>query len=234
MGIKVITERDQYLKPLLWLWVPLGVLVAQVFIEISLPQKYYTAFHTENGPIETVQTYILIIAIIIAVRGFFMVRGGADLFLKIWFAVAALGCFYTAGEEISWGQHLFGWGTPEGWQEVNDQFETNLHNTSSWLDQKPRLILELGIITGGILMQIVPARWLAKLPAAVRNVVPPRVLMFTALLYLVVKMANHTGDAFGLVFFKRASEVNEYFMYYFVLLYLLWLVRKSATHVFVP
>ncbi|HEY8191696.1 MAG TPA: hypothetical protein VIG74_04665 [Alphaproteobacteria bacterium] len=223
-----MSGQEPVLRPFLWLWVPLAVFVVQIFIELFLPQKYYTAFHTENGPIETVQMYILIIAVCVAVAGFLKVRNGPDLFIKMWFAVAALGCFYTAGEEISWGQHLFGWGTPEGWQEVNDQLETNLHNTSSWLDQKPRLILELGIITGGIFMQIVPRRWLAKLPRAVQNIVPPRVLMLTALLYLVVKVANHIGDVFGAVFFKRASEVNEYFMYYFVLLYLLSLVRKSG------
>jgi hypothetical protein len=33
-----------------------------------------------------------------------------------------------AGEEISWGQRVFGWETPETVAEVNLQEETNLHN----------------------------------------------------------------------------------------------------------
>src|SRR5690606_13691057 len=70
--------------------------------------------------------------------------------LVAWLALAALGCFYVAGEEISWGQHFLQWSTPEYWSALNDQQETNLHNVSSWLDQKPRALLEAGVVLGGI------------------------------------------------------------------------------------
>ena len=36
-------------------------------------------------------------------------------------------------EEISWGQHLFGWQTPEAFALLNDQGETNLHNLDNML-----------------------------------------------------------------------------------------------------
>lgn len=39
-------------------------------------------------------------------------------------------CF---GEEISWGQRIFGWGTPASLKEVNAQGEFNVHNL--WLFQ---------------------------------------------------------------------------------------------------
>ena len=46
-----------------------------------------------------------------------------------WFYVAlALAAFYTAGEEISWGQRLFGIVSPDFFDEYNLQGETNLHN----------------------------------------------------------------------------------------------------------
>ncbi len=70
--------------------------------------------------------------------------------LFAWVALGTLACLYIAGEEASWSQHDLGWPTPEAWRAVNDQGETNLHNVSSWLDQKPRLLLELGVILGGI------------------------------------------------------------------------------------
>lgn len=38
---------------------------------------------------------------------------------------------FVAGEEISWGQRLLGLQTPEAWQQINEQDETNLHNL--WL-----------------------------------------------------------------------------------------------------
>ena len=67
-----------------------------------------------------------------------------------WLVVYALGCIYFFGEEISWGQHLFNWSTPDAWLAVNDQQETNLHNTSALLDQVPRFLLTLGIVIGGL------------------------------------------------------------------------------------
>src|SRR6185437_12681351 len=52
--------------------------------------------------------------------------------------IALLGCIYTAGEEMSWGQHFFHWKTPEYWAMVNRQQETNLHNIYPAFEQWPR------------------------------------------------------------------------------------------------
>jgi len=50
-------------------------------------------------------------------RWFLLVTFGLGLFL-----------FFAAGEEISWGQRIFGLKTPEYFEEHNAQHETNLHN----------------------------------------------------------------------------------------------------------
>ena len=65
-----------------------------------------------------------------------------------------LGATYFALEEISYGQHMFGWGTAESWQALNDQGETNLHNVHPLFDQLPRLLLTLGILIGGVIMPL--------------------------------------------------------------------------------
>ena len=65
-----------------------------------------------------------------------------------------LGAAYFALEEISYGQHMFGWGTAETWKELNDQDETNLHNVHALFDQVPRAILTLGILVGGVLLPL--------------------------------------------------------------------------------
>lgn len=44
------------------------------------------------------------------------------------FLIVALFMFFAAGEEISWGQRLFGFKTPEVFDEINVQKEFNLHN----------------------------------------------------------------------------------------------------------
>ena len=44
----------------------------------------------------------------------------------------ALALIVAALEEVSWGQRLFGWSTPEDLSRVNEQGETTLHNISSF------------------------------------------------------------------------------------------------------
>lgn len=216
------------LRSLFWLWIPVSVFVLQVVIELSVSQRKYTLLYTENGPIELVQAYLLFIAAVLAVRWLLRECKNADLFMKGWVALALLGCVYVGGEEISWGQHVFHWMTPEEWAAVNDQGETNLHNTSAWLDQKPRLILELGVIAGGVLMPAIARfRPLARFPLWMQRILPPGKLSVTAGLFLLVKIMDYIGDATHWVMIKRASEVGEFYMYYFVLLYLYWLTNAA-------
>jgi hypothetical protein len=51
---------------------------------------------------------------------------------RLFCGVLAVGFFLCMGEEMSWGQHLFGWKTPEAVSKVNVQAETNLHNLSGY------------------------------------------------------------------------------------------------------
>ena len=73
---------------------------------------------------------------------------------KPWISLLLAGTIYFAGEEISWGQHFFSWTTPDVWQAINDQAETNLHNTHALLDQLPRNALSLAAGFGGIVVPL--------------------------------------------------------------------------------
>jgi hypothetical protein len=44
------------------------------------------------------------------------------------FALFAIGAFFVAGEEISWGQRLFGIETAPAFREANEQGENTIHN----------------------------------------------------------------------------------------------------------
>lgn len=48
--------------------------------------------------------------------------------LPVFYLLLSLLFFLAFGEEISWGQRVFGWITPEKWSNLNVQNETNLHN----------------------------------------------------------------------------------------------------------
>ncbi len=50
--------------------------------------------------------------------------------ISIFFALLSLLLFLIAGDEISWGQRIFGFSTPQAVQSVNSQKETTIHNLS--------------------------------------------------------------------------------------------------------
>ena len=47
---------------------------------------------------------------------------------NIWYLLLCIFLFLCFGEEISWGQRIFNWQTPDLWVNNNVQQETNIHN----------------------------------------------------------------------------------------------------------
>ncbi len=115
----------------------------------------YAIFKGEAGIIENMTVLFLVAAIGFCIAS--LSRAKRLLlpdFLKVWLFILIIGAAYFALEEISYGQHMFGWGTAEAWKELNDQDETNLHNVHSLFDQVPRALLSLGILIGGIILPL--------------------------------------------------------------------------------
>ena len=212
----------QYLKNFFFIDVPLLLIMFQIMVELFVPALDKPAFHSEGGPHETVEAFTIFGAIPIAIYLSFKVK---NKWLRIWTITAAICSIYVFGEELSWGQTAFHWHTPENWAAINDQDETNLHNTSDWFDQKPRALLMIGILVGGL---VVPAlrRWKPEwLPKQFEDIYPDDSVVFTAFCALCIKLGDTIMEMFGSHLFWRTSEVMEMFMYYFVFLYLLSLKR---------
>ena len=109
----------------------------------------------EAGVIENLTVLFLVVAIGFSIAGISKAKRLGLSGLQIgWLVLMILGSAYFALEEISYGQHLFGWGTAETWKELNDQDETNLHNVHAIFDQVPRAILTLGILIGGVILPL--------------------------------------------------------------------------------
>ena len=213
----------------LWLDAPVGVALA-LFAVAWLTTWQGPWLYSEQGVLELSQFALLVVAVVFGLR--VLARRTGSIWLTGWFVIATVGTIYTAGEEVSWGQHLIGWGTPKWLASVNDQGETNLHNVSSWLDQKPRAILELGIIVGGIVLPLAARLRPALTGRAWWAVVPPIEFFPTACLVELSRLGGPRWHALGLgaepVLFHRASEVQELYFYWFVLLYLVWANRRFA------
>lgn len=55
-----------------------------------------------------------------------------------------VGIFFIIGEEVSWGQRLFGWSTPAALKAINRQHETNIHNLDGMVSAFRWLYLLIG------------------------------------------------------------------------------------------
>ncbi len=115
----------------------------------------YKMLKGEFGIVENMTVLFLVAAIGFCVSAIIKVNKLRMAgFLRAWLFVLILGATYFALEEISYGQHMFGWGTAEAWKELNDQGETNLHNVHALFDQLPRALLTLGILIGGVILPL--------------------------------------------------------------------------------
>ena len=207
----------------LYLWLPLAAAVALLVAWRVAPEFYEDYVGSEIGILEAIQVIIPLISVGWCIAILTLAEVRQDRLVFVWIVLALLGSVYMAGEEASWGQHYAGWLTPERWQALNDQGETNLHNVSSWFDQKPRTLLEIGVIVGGIIIPL-----LALWRPAIREgrfalFLPPLVCLPVAVLAEVSKMWERL-QSLGLwdaMLFYRASEVQELYFSLFILFYLM-------------
>lgn len=86
--------------------------------------------HEGAGLVENLTVLVLLPAIAWALMTVVRWRSPRPMqWIRLWLTLWTLACVYFAGEECSWGQWYFGWSTPEVLATLNDQGETNLHNT---------------------------------------------------------------------------------------------------------
>ena len=106
------------------------ITVLMLTVGIALWDKIYFAlkFAAEDGVVEYGTAIALLASCFVLIRNALAIKGRAGtLAVGLTFFYALL-FFFGAGEEISWGQRIFGWETSEAMKEINRQDETNLHN----------------------------------------------------------------------------------------------------------
>ncbi len=105
-----------------------------VFLKWRLPDVFYT-LDREDSIIEYAQSSFFFAAGIFSFLAFTVVRklNVKKTLRNVWLALlllSAIVLMVLAGEEISWGQRIFGISTPEELKAINQQDETTLHNVS--------------------------------------------------------------------------------------------------------
>ena len=209
-------------------WLACAVLYA-IFMSFAFTNP--SILKGELGLLENTQVAFLVAALAIAIH---LASRVDEKWLRWWVILICLGAFYLLTEETSWGQHYFGWEMAGIFESINDQGETNIHNASSWFDQKPRAILLFGMILGTMVHPLVKRFrsgrglfdtpwWLAPTLVCLGPVV------FSQIAALPERFDDVNAFSISVQAFTggyRSSEMEEVFMYMFFITYLLSLGHR--------
>lgn len=129
--------------------------------------------------------------------------------VAVWYGLVALGCFFVAGEEINWGERIFGFETPESVEEVNRQGELSVHNITS-IENLFRIAELLVGLAGSAGVWLLLWRRPAWLTARTRILVPPLFLtsaFFTLFAWRLFRFLIYSKDQFTIVEFTEWPEL---------------------------
>nr|NIS24911.1 hypothetical protein [candidate division KSB1 bacterium] len=118
--------------------VPFLVLMTGVIFGL-FGKAAYKMFTSEDMIAETMQVILWVITFVLCISITKDRSKAGDKTIAALYGCLAIGLFFIIGEEVSWGQRVFGWSTPDVMKVVNKQEETNIHNihgvgtTFKWL-----------------------------------------------------------------------------------------------------
>src|SRR5215212_417650 len=126
-------------KPVIYLI--LLIYIPLTYTVLGMGNKIIAALVPEDHFFEIIGAFSLFVTSLLFLYGFRVARKSLD---KTWISLIkqlvylglALLFFFGAGEEISWGQRIFGFKTPDSLAQVNKQDELNLHNLTVMEDSK--------------------------------------------------------------------------------------------------
>lgn len=234
----VFARLDSHLHWLVWLGLPLAFFGIAIAMRGFVSQEAFVWFvNDERGPGENLTA---LFALAGAGLAFWLARGPGIReagWLRIGLYVTCGLGILLAGEEISWGQHFFGWGTPEWLGAVNKQNETNVHNIADRvLDQKPRAIAAGLILAGCVILPLLlrsgRLRWLNRMRIA-RWLIPEATMVPVAVMVFVPRIFDRIQVWFDVTLpypfdidTRYHQEMQETFIAMAIFLYLLTQVLR--------
>lgn len=184
---------------------PVGVAV--LFTVTVLHRPTFTWLTREDGLLEWTQFGCFAGAVVAGLVATSRLRTQDRLaaVLLLGFTLVAL---FAAGEEISWGQRVFSWRTPEALEELNHQGETTVHNIMPVQTTFNYVQLLAGTL-GGAAAPVLRRRWRSRPLAA--DVVLPVVFLASGFLvmagYRFVRLTLVTQDRFVFVKYGEMAEL---------------------------
>ncbi|MFK7895736.1 MAG: hypothetical protein AB8G23_07875 [Myxococcota bacterium] len=161
-------------------WVIRGIAILSLttLLIFGLDAEIFSQISSEDGVVEDLSA----LALLAAAAGLALVvarsLSAGDALKALAFAGLAAGCFVTGMEEISWGQRLVGFDSPEVFVKYNQQQEFNLHNLWSDLAENIYYVGAVGfLIVLPFLHDVVP---LVGVDHPLAAVLPERKVIFAS------------------------------------------------------
>ena len=221
-----------------WAVMPFALLILLVIWTFTIPEMVPEAFldDLEGGGIVEHGTVIFLMGAVFA-GVWTLIRYRRALpnklivaYVLLW-TIAAL---FFAGEEASWGQHYFNWESPAIFKHLNKQQETNIHNMSSWFNQKPRLLVETCVMITGILLPLLRLKRRRMPPPSSMHywiwptfVCLPVTMLLIWLRVLEIVLKVSIGSEFMLLSFGSA-EYREYNLAIFFFIFLMSIASRAG------
>lgn len=119
------------------IYIAIAVYIALAYSALALGDNILAATIPEDHYFELIGAFSFFVTSLLFFYGFRLARktldkSRASLVKQFVYLGLAVLFLFGAGEEISWGQRILGFQTPEPLSEVNRQEEFNLHNLSAW------------------------------------------------------------------------------------------------------
>ena len=222
------------IRPAYSIGIPLGSMLLFLAVAIASPAAYAAYVRKHEVGVQDFATPILLVpAIIFSLVSLRRRQQLPAKWLTVWLGLVTLGAVFFCGEECSWGQNYLHWVTPEGWSEINKQHETNLHNTSNLFNHVPRALLSMAawccVVAPCVLYRqrqqwkpgTSPWAWFWPTAAVVPTALVASLVdipqKFHGQYLKDVTEATWYGELF---LDGRHSEMKEYFLAMFMLMYL--------------
>ena len=155
--------------------VPLSLIIFLAIKVIS--SDFFISIFKEDSVAEYLQFGFYLIAAIWTYKLASFYRLKKQKIFFILFLILSIGLFFVAGEEISWGQRLFGIETPESIKEINAQNEITLHNLNIFQHKYLHMVYMIVALYGAF-SRILVKKFLPKLFNKIVIFTPPTYLFF--------------------------------------------------------
>lgn len=194
-----------------------------------LGKEAYVWFTGEDRFAESLQVLLYLLtfglSLVVARR---QQRAGEKVIALLYLGLC-LAMFFMIGEELSWGQRIFGWETANSLADVNKQDETNLHNiygvgsTFKWIQM---LVGAYGAILPLVVLRWPPPARFQKLAAAV---IPHYSLILYFLPLFLWRLYRNLLEPPKALYFVVAeyNEVMELILAIGLFLFLIFQLRRS-------